>query len=114
MKNKLVMSIRRRIGDEIGPRSRDLKYLKDVAVEDYVDVTISTVYLYTRKKKSRLGKGKNVPLYEMISAIGHKVRSHLGLKRNSAVAAKTGAFLLYSFEEMAILHVELGNWQIGL
>jgi DNA-directed RNA polymerase len=107
MKKRLTASIYRRLNDEIGSKNRDLRFLKEAAVEDYVDVLISTTYLYTRQKTVRLASG--VPFYQVVSAIGHKVRSALGLRRNSAAAAKAGAFLLYSFEDLGILHVSLGR-----
>lgn len=105
MKSKIVESLRKRLQEEITPQN-PLRYLQDHIIEDYIDSVISTVYLYTRPKKGTT----NVSIYlvELIAAIGHGVRGKLKQKRNSALAAKTGAFLLYSFEEIRLIEVTLG------
>jgi DNA-directed RNA polymerase len=105
MKNTFLKSLRLRICSEIAPQN-PLKYLKNVEVEDYIDEVIATVYLYTRTKR---GINKTIYLAEVISAIGHRIRTILKQKKNSALAAKTGAFMLYSFEEMGMLEVVLGQ-----
>ena len=110
MKQKLIDSINSRIKTEIAPQS-PLKFLFKLKVEDYIDNVISVVYLYTRAKK---GTNKNtIYLTEIISAIGHNIRNKYRLKRDSAAAAKTGAFMLYSFEELSMVQVLLGQGSKG-
>lgn len=106
MKQQLVDLIEQRTKVEIAPQS-PLKYLRDIHPKEYIDTLISVVYLYTRPKK---GAGKNAIFFtEVISAIGHTIRSKYKLKRDSAAAAKTGAFLLYTFEAAGLLQVVLGT-----
>jgi len=109
MKEKLVKSLQARLRTEIAPQS-PLKYLQKLVVADYIDNVISVVYLYTRTKR---GANKTLYLTEFISAIGHNVRGKYKLKRDSSVAAKTGAFLLYSFEELGLIQVVLGQGSKG-
>lgn len=110
MKTKILESIRSRIKIEISSHN-PLKYLNKLNVEEYIDNVISIVYLYTRPKK---GLNKNsIYLTEIISAIGHGVRNKYKLKRDSALAAKTGAFILYSFELVGLLQVMLGQGSKG-
>jgi DNA-directed RNA polymerase len=66
--------------------------------------------LYTRPKK---GHNNSIYFTEVISAIGHSIRAKFKLKRDSALAAKTGAFILYSFEELNILQTLLGKGSKG-
>jgi len=106
MRQKLIDSIKSRLGTEIPERST-LKYLQKLKIEDYIDTVISVVYLYTRAKR---GSKKNTTyLVEVIAAIGHNIRNKYKLKRDSSIAAKTGAFILYSFEQQGLLQVVLGQ-----
>lgn len=106
MKQKIIDSLRKRVQDEIAPQS-PLKFLKTLDVRDYFDTVVSTVYLYTRSKR---GIQKNTfYMSEMISAIGHGIRNKYKLKRDSATAAKAGAFILYTFEALGIVRVILGQ-----
>jgi DNA-directed RNA polymerase len=110
MKQKILDSINSRIKIEISSHN-PLKYLLKLNAEDYIDNVISVLYLYTRPKR---GPNKNsVYLTEVISAIGHSVRNKYKLKRDSALAAKTGAFILYTFEELGYLEVLLGQGSKG-
>lgn len=110
MKQKVLDSINSRIKSEISSHN-PLKYLLQLKSEDYIDTVISVVYLYTRPKK---GHNKtSIYLTEIISAIGHSVRSKYKLKRDSALAAKTGAFFLYTFEELGYIQVALGQGAKG-
>ncbi len=109
MKQKILESLKSRIKSEISSRN-PLKYLKEFEIEDYIDNVISVVYLYTRPKK---GSKTSIYFTEVISAIGHNLRSRYKLKRDSALAAKTGAFLLYTFEELGYLQVSLGHGAKG-
>ena len=106
MKQKIIDSLRKRVQDEIAPQS-PLRFLKTLDVRDYFDTVVSTVYLYTRSKR---GIQKNTfYMAEMISAIGHGIRNKYKLKRDSAIAAKAGAFILYTFESLGIVRVVLGQ-----
>lgn len=110
MKKQIVDSLVNRLKTEISNHN-PLKYLLQHKVEDYIDNVISVVYLYTRPKK---GPNKNsIYLTEIIAAIGHNVRNKFKLKRDSALAAKTGAFILYTFEELSVLEVLLGQGSKG-
>lgn len=110
LKQQLIDIINNRLEEEIS-KQNPVKFLKKYQVEDYIDIVISVTYLYTRMKK---GKGrKQILIHEVISAIGHGVRNRMKLKKDSALAAKSGAFLLYSFEALGILRVILGAAQNG-
>ena len=108
MKQKIINSLSKRIKKEIAPQN-PIKYLKNYDVEQYIDVIISIIYLYTRPKK---GKYKSIYMSEVISALGHKIRSELKQPVNSALAAKTGAFILYTFQELEVLVVKLGAGKV--
>lgn len=84
-----------------------IKYLLEVHVESYIDNAISVVYLYTRSKKGQ--KKDVVYMAELVAAIGHSIRSSLRLRRDSPTAARTGAFILYSFEALGMLKVVMGQ-----
>lgn len=110
MKQKILDSLNSRMKSEISSHN-PLKYLLKLNIEDYIDNVISVVYLYTRPKR---GPNKNsIYLTEVISAVGHAIRNKYKLKRDSALAAKTGAFILYSFEELGYLEVLLGQGSKG-
>ncbi len=110
MKINLIKSLNNRIQSEIAPQS-PLKYLNKLDINDYIDTVISIVYLYTRPKK---GPNRNsIYFVEVITALGHSIRSKYKLKRDSAIAAKTGAFILYTFEELGVIQVVLGKGQKG-
>ena len=110
MKEQLINSIKQRSKTDISERST-MSYLKNLKVEDYIDLVISTVYLYTRSKKGY--KKSTVYMVEVIAAIGHGIRNKYKFKRDSSLAAKTGAFILYSFEALCILQVILGQGSKG-
>ena len=105
MRDELKLSIHDRILREIAPQN-PLKVLKTLDLEVLLDVSISIVYLYTRMKR---GLNKTVYMAEIISAIGHNILNKNKLKRDSALAAKIGAFFLYSFEAHGLIEVELGQ-----
>jgi len=109
MKKQILDSLSFRLKTEVSSRN-PLKYLKAFNIEDYIDSVISVVYLYTRPSK---GSKKSIYLTEIISAIGHNLRGKYKLKRDSALAAKTGAFMLYSFEELGYLQTSLGQGAKG-
>ena len=110
MKQKLIRSLTRRMDEELSTKN-PLRYLKDHNIEDYIDNLLSVVYLYTRHKKGV--KDKSIKLAEVISTIGHTLRGILKLKRDSAIAARTGAFILYSFEELGVLNISMGAGENG-
>lgn len=110
MRHQIVISLKNRVSAEIDTRS-SIAFLKTTPVEDYVDYCISTVYLYTRPKRGHVNAA--IFLTEIISAIGHGVRSKLKLKKDSFSAAKLGGFILYTFEELGYLQVTLGQGANG-
>ena len=110
MREALLTSLQERILKEISNQN-PLKFLKTLKIEDYADTIVSVVYLYTRPKKG-LNK-QAIYLVELISALGHAVRNKAKLKRDSGLAANTGAFILYSFEQAGILQVALGQGNKG-
>ena len=110
MKKRLIESLKRRLATEVAPQN-PVSFLKQLEVENVIDTIIAVVYLYTRPKKG-LNK-QSIYLAEIISAIGHAVRNKAKLKRSSGVAAKAGAFILYSFEENGMLQVMLGQGAKG-
>jgi len=110
MKAKLKSLVERRLEEEVNVRN-PLKYLKDYPVEAYLDTVVSVVYLYTRVKK---GNGaQSIYMAELVAAIGHGVRSKLKLRRDSGMAAKTGGFLLWNFEQLMMLRVKKGQGHKG-
>jgi hypothetical protein len=111
LKSQLITSLKDRLREEITDPRNSLKYLKTLKVEDYFDQVISIIYLYTRQKKG--GRSNTVYLTEIICAIGHAIRNKYKLPRNSAVAARTGAFVLWTFEQHQILEVLLGAGSKG-
>lgn len=105
MKSKILASLERRTADEVGPRNQ-IKYLKEVNWNDHIDNIIESVYLYTRPKKGL--KKLAIFLVEVIGALGHGLRNKLRKPKDSALAARTGAFILYTFEELGLLQVVKG------
>ena len=103
MKQRILASLTYRINTELAPQS-PVKFLAKLDIEEAFSVVIPVLYLYTRSKD----KSKQIYMNELICAIGHTVRSHFNLKKDSALAAKSGAFILYTFEECGILRVALG------
>lgn len=110
MKTKLVEDLIVRIETEITDRS-SLAYLRKLDVDDYIDIVISVVYLYTRARRGR--NTHTTYLTEVVAAIGHGIRNRFRMKKNSATAARTGAFMLYTFEELGIVEVLLGHGARG-
>lgn len=105
MVKKLKQSIKKRLLEEISDHN-PVKFLKTLDLEVYFPIVIQTVYLYTRVKR---GTNKSIYMAEMITAIGHAVRNKYKLKRDSSLAAKAGAFLLYSFEEAGLIQIVMGQ-----
>lgn len=109
MKDKIVTRLAQRLRSEISSRN-SLKFLIDTEIADYIDDIVATLYLYTRSQR---GNNKTIYLTEVIAAIGHSVRGRLQMKVDSGLAAKTGAFFLYTFEEFALIEVLLGQGKNG-
>jgi DNA-directed RNA polymerase len=110
MKQKLIASVRDRLKNEISNKN-PLKFMTTLDCEVMVDQAISVLYLYTRKGK---GRQHNVYMYEVITAIGHGIRGKYKLKQDSALAAKAGGFLLYTFEACGLIRVVLGRGKIHM
>jgi DNA-directed RNA polymerase len=109
-RHQIVTSLRERLATEITDKN-PLKYLQRYDVEDYLDTVISVLYLYTRQKRG--SQKHTIYLTEVICAIGHSVRNKYKLKRDSSLAAKTGAFILYSFELLGMVQTVLGQGSKG-
>jgi DNA-directed RNA polymerase len=109
MRQKLKQHIQLRLNNEISSRN-SLKYLKDIDIDSYLDEVLSIVYLYTRVKK---GPSKTIIFTELICAIGHAVRGKLRQKKNTSVAAKTGAFFIWSLEDLGVLTMVLSGGANG-
>ena len=110
MRHTIIESLDFRAYTEIAPQS-PLKYLKEYSAEIYFDTVTTILYLYTRPTKGH--ENKSIYLTELAAALGHAVRGKLSLKKDSALATKTGAFILYSFEEEEIIEVMLGRGKTG-
>jgi hypothetical protein len=108
MKTKIIASLQRRISEELNVLNPvSLLADKEIDLSKVVDIAVSILYLYTRSSKSN--SVKSGMMVEIITAVGAQVRSHLKLKKDTAVASKLGAFILYSFEELGIVKVELSS-----
>jgi hypothetical protein len=110
MKQKLIHSIQHRVDTELAPQN-PVKFLKELPADECIELAIGIVYLYTRAPKG--AQQKIVLMTEVISAIGHAVRNKFKLKRDSALAAKSGAFILYSFELLELTRVSMGKGSNG-
>jgi len=110
MKKKILASLKRRYLTEITSRI-SLKYLLKGKAEEYIDTVLATVYLYTRPKKGK--KSTSIYFTEVACAIGHRVMARYKMKKDSALAVRTGSFLLYTFEELGILQVVMGAGNNG-
>jgi len=104
MRQNLIDSLTRRYVRELVVQN-PVSFIKEYKPEDYIDAVTSIVYLYTRAGKGR--DKKLIQFSEVISAIGHAIRTKYKLKRDSALSAKLGAFLLYSFQELGMIQVSL-------
>jgi len=110
MKKSLIDNIEHRIKSEIDSRS-SLAYLKKIPVDTYYDTLISTLYVFTRPRKG--GKTAAVMFAEVIAGVGNRIRGRLGLRQDTTVAARTGAFMLWTFEDMGMLQVVLTRGKSG-
>ena len=105
MRNKLIETIRYRQENEI-PANSILKAIREVDAELLVDASIPILYLYTRTGK---GIDNVVSFVDVIVAIGNNVIDECEFKKNTNLAARIGAFVLYSYEIFSIIKVELSS-----
>lgn len=110
MKQTIIDSLQLRVFDEISGKS-SLAYLKKYDVASYYDVLINTLYVFTRPRKGE--KNSLVMFAETICGIGNRVRKFLNEPKDTALAARTGAFLLWTFEDMGMLRVTLTKGKKG-
>ena len=106
MRQAIIASLNERMEAEISNRA-SIRFLKKIDIESILDQAVTIAYLYTRSGKR--GRKDVVLMAEVIAAIGHSIRNKAGLKKDSSIAAKTGAFVLYTFELAGILHVKKGR-----
>lgn len=102
MKN-LLQNIEARLKAEISKRD-NLFFLTELDMEECLGIVISTLYLYSRPSKS---DDNRLSFTIIASAMGHAIRNHYKLKKDSALAVKAGAFFLYTFDLFEIVEVEL-------
>ena len=99
----MINSIKYRLAHEVTPQN-PVRFLQPLELDVIANVAISVVYLYTRPTKQQ---GERLAtMAEVICAIGHTLRAKHKMKKDSALAAKAGAFLLYSFEELKLLQLK--------
>ena len=101
MKQKIIESLSQRINEELRPQN-PVSILKEIPIDLIYSSLISNVYLYTR-----VDKGSEQPIYmaDVITAIGRKIMSSHKMKLDSALAAKIGAFALYTLERYGVILV---------
>jgi DNA-directed RNA polymerase len=112
MRNTLIATLEGRLAVEIAPQN-PVKFLR-AAIADglmdvgtFVDITVNILYGFTRNSRGSTVTDA-ILMAEMVCAIGHSIRGRLRLKKDSGTAAKAGAFILYTFEQVGLLHVTLG------
>ena len=105
MKTKIATSLTARLSAEVSKKNPVCFLNRHLPIDPLLDIAIAALYMYTRTKKNST---KSILMTEVVCAIGHNIRDKLRLVKDSALAAKTGAFFLYSFEEQEILKVKLG------
>lgn len=106
MKDIILNALRDRIANEIKPRN-PLTFLQRVDPEVYYEELIDTLYVYTRPRKG-------ITLFsEVITGIGRRILRTVDHKADTAVAARVGAFLLWTFEDMGMLQLNLTKGRNG-
>ena len=108
LKGTLKEALQSRIATELSSVSK-LSYLKKYDIEQYYAAMIDTLYVYTRPRRG----GGSPTFSEIICGLGNSVRSALELPRDTDAAAKTGAFILWTFEDMGILRLNLTRGKSG-
>ena len=105
LRERMISELRSRATDELKGK-RSTREFAAVDPEQYFDTVITALYSYTRPRKGK--KGVSLLMVEVVTALGHAVRRKLRQPTNSAVAARIGAFVLYTWEAHGILQVRLG------
>jgi len=106
IRDKVIESIATRMPVEIS-KYNSIKIMRDWDPATIVDCAIPPVYSFTRPTK--YGGTTHTLLVELITAIGHSVMKAHEWPKNSSLAAKIGAFVLYSFEELGLVAHRLSN-----
>jgi DNA-directed RNA polymerase len=106
-KQKILASLKLRLLRELSDK-HSLNYLRTIDPSTYLDTVIMVLYLYTRENKTTTNKN-TFYMVDVVTAIGNAVRSKAKLKKNSGLSARTGAFILYTFEELGIIEVIMGQ-----
>jgi hypothetical protein len=112
-KKILIDSLKERLVSELAPQN-PVSFLKTIvssekmSIETMIDIATAVIFLHSRNKQK-----KPALMVEVICAIGHTIRNKTKQKRNSALAARTGAFILYTFEKCGIGHVLLSSGNGG-
>jgi DNA-directed RNA polymerase len=107
LREQLIEDIQFRLLEEVESFHNPLMAIKKKRVDEYFDRVMGVIYMHTRKKKGL--KIRPNLMSEIICAVGDAVIKHYKLKRDTALSAKIGAFILYSFEKAWILRVVLSN-----
>ena len=102
MKQKLITSFREELA-KIAPQS-SIKFIRDIAVDELVLLSIKALYLYTRKSK-----GSKIAFTETAVAVGKDIRAYCGLRKDTGNAVKVGAFVIYVYQQAGLLSIELSN-----
>jgi DNA-directed RNA polymerase len=110
MRERIIKRLKERAVQEI-TKAAKMYFLKEVDPEVYIDSVIGVIYLYTRPKKG--AASQQIKFTEVVCAIGHNVRSKCKLPKDSATAARVGAFILYTYEEFGLLKVAKGKGTNG-
>lgn len=101
--NELIKSLAERLEVEVSKRDK-LSFLFELDLNECFNIAVSTLYLYSRPQKTEDTK---IIFTIIASAIGHNIRDHYKLKKDSSIAVRVGAFFLYSFELYGITLLEL-------
>jgi DNA-directed RNA polymerase len=107
-KQKLVDSLKARMAVELDSRA-PVKFIRELDASDMVDAMTITLYTYTRGGKSSATEKKQVLMSEVITGTGNAIRNKNRLKKDSALSARSGAFILYSFESLGIIKTVMGK-----
>lgn len=108
MKSKILRSLGIRITSEIND-SMQIKFLKTFNVEELYTIAVDIIFM-----RSRTNKVDDTALFsEVIHAIGERVNKAAKQKVNSAVAARVGAFTVFTFEECGLVRLKKGTGANG-
>lgn len=94
MRASLIKSLNKRKRTEIDIRSK-MMVLQQISEDDLLDVAIPVLHGFLRK----LHDGQELLQFtEVVCTIGRRVLLHMKQPRDSALAARIGSFIMYSFE----------------